>query len=698
VTRQSNGPYVRAVDSILVGVPCDEEMKGTTAWGRVGLGVAAMWGAGIVLSRLRSGKSELSADLDREGRMRRGRPERQRFPLYTVLRKVDGSTAGPPVPGGGGVVTAHRKTPGAMQTGPGGSPKQLVGDPPEAPPAAAPPQRASSAQPTSAAVTFPQIARLELDDLLEQLVDRAQDVLNTQGRLRGLLAATRSIAADLSLPVLLRRIAEASCQLVGARYGALGVVGSDNQLTAFITVGVDEQTTDRIGHLPRGKGILGRLISDPRPLRLEELGSHPDSVGFPAGHPPMGSFLGVPIRVRDQVFGNLYLTEKTPDGTFTAEDEELLGALAAAAGVAIDNARLYEAAQRRQLWLTVSAEIVGELLAEGSDPLPLIAARARQVAEADLATILVPLAGEPDSLLVAAADGMGAGDLRGRLVPRDRSLPGRALTEDRDLVIDDALVADLAYRSDTVPHGPVVVVVRVRGAGGGLPGILSLSRKSGARRFDPDERELVATFAGHAGLALELAHAQKARRQLLLVEDRDRIARDLHDVVIQRLFATGLGMNSLSGSTHEPATRQRLDEFTDELDGTIRAIRQTIFHLQHALAVATHDWCRLGGAGAHTRLDRHLEMVDRALIDGAPPSHPCCRPERWRPRSAASSGMDAAGRADLRAASRKKVALQVNPMQSRRLADTRRQADNVSPPCRDTRDHQFGDQVGSHRP
>ena len=366
-------------------------------------------------------------------------------------------------------MAAHRKASGGGKLGPEGSPELLHGDPLEAPRTAPAQRRAAPARPASVAVTFPRIARLELDELVEQLVDRAHDVLNSQDRMHGLLAATRAIAGDLSLPVLLRRIAEAGCELVGARYGALGVVGPDNRLTEFITVGVDEQTAARIGHLPHGEGILGLLITDPRPLRLEELGSHPDSVGFPAGHPPMGSFVGVPIRVRDRVFGNLYLTEKTTGGGFSADDEELLVALAAAAGVAIDNARLYATAERRQLWLTVSAEIIGELLAGGGDPLQLIAARARRMAEADLAAIMLHRAEEPDSLFIAAADGMGAGDLRGRLVPRDRSLPGRALTEDRDLVIDDALVADLAYRSDTVPHGPVVVV-RVRGAGGGCRG------------------------------------------------------------------------------------------------------------------------------------------------------------------------------------------------------------------------------------
>ncbi|HZM54645.1 MAG TPA: GAF domain-containing protein, partial [Acidimicrobiales bacterium] len=473
-------------------------------------------------------------------------------------------------------MAAQRKASGDGKFGPEVGLEPLHGDQPEAVPTAPVPRHEAVARPASPAVTFPQIARLELDDRVEQLVDRATDVLNTQDRLRGLLTATRAIASDLSLPVLLRRIAEAGCELVGARYGALGVLGPDSQLTELITVGAEEQTAGHIEHGSYSLGFLERLITDPRTLRLEGLASHPDSVDYP----PMGGFLGVPIRVKDEVFGSLYLTGKTPDGAFSADDEELLSALAAAAGVAINNARLYEEAHRRQRWLKASAEIVGELLAGKRVSLPLIAARARQVAEADLAAILVSLADEPESLLVAAADGVGASALRGRLVPRDRSLEGQVLAEDRDLVVDDALATGRAYRSTDIPSGPAAVV-RVPGAGEGQIAVLSLRREPGVRRFDPDERDMAAGFAGHVGLALELAQAQDARRRQQMLEDRDRIARDLHDLVIQRLFATGLGMNSLAGRTHEPATRARLDEFTDDIDGTIRAVRQTIFGLQH---------------------------------------------------------------------------------------------------------------------
>jgi signal transduction histidine kinase len=437
---------------------------------------------------------------------------------------------------------------------------------------------APSAAPSSTEVTFPQIARLELDDLLEQLVERAQDVLNTQGRLRGLLAATRAIASDLSLPALLQRVVQSACDLVGARYGALGVLGPDREIAEFITVGMDDATVAAIGAYPRGKGILGLLISDPRPLRLAALGEHPKSVGFPAPHPPMKSFLGVPVRVGDQIFGNLYLTEKIHTPTFTAEDEELLGALASAAGVAIDNARLYEMEQRRQRWQTAAAEISRELLAGDSDPLPMITRRAREVGEADFAAVLLQVVGA-DDLVVAAADGTGDDSLRGRVIPIDRSLAGKALLDGRDLVVSDARATGDSFGAEGVADGPALLV-RLPDTGEGMPGVLALSRTTGARPFDTEEQDMIEGFADYASVALKLAHAQDARRRLLLLEDRDRIARDLHDHVIQRLFAAGLGLTGLASRTSEPETRQRLTQYTDQLDDTIQAIRQTIFALQ----------------------------------------------------------------------------------------------------------------------
>ena len=275
--------------------------------------------------------------------------------------------------------------------------------------------------PHDSELTFPDQPRLELDQLLRQLVERANEVIGTQGRLRGLLHANQMIGRDLGLPVVLRRVAEAARELVGARYAALGVIAPEGGLSEFVHVGMPAEIVDEIGHLPQGKGLLGALIDDPRPILLDRIADDIRSSGFPPGHPPMESFLGVPIRVRDEIFGNLYLAESTR-GKFSAEDEALTNALATTAGVAIANARLYEAARLRQEWLRASATITRRLLsADAGDPLQLIVDSAREIADADLVTVVLPVDDDSETLTmrVAVADGTGR-----RPCPR-RALPGR---------------------------------------------------------------------------------------------------------------------------------------------------------------------------------------------------------------------------------------------------------------------------------
>jgi len=278
-------------------------------------------------------------------------------------------------------------------------------------------------------LTFPDQPRLELDQLLTQLIDRAQEVVATQGRLRGLLAANQLITADLTLPAVLRHIAEAARELIGGRYAALGVIGPDGGLSEFVHVGMPEEAVRAIGHLPEGKGLLGALIEDPRPIRLTDIAADPRSSGFPPDHPPMRSFLGVPIRVRDEVFGNLYLTE-SEHGEFTNEDEELARALAATAAIAVENARLYEAAQSRGEWLRASAAITRDLLAvEAVDPrasLRTIAEMSHRLADGDTVTVLLPCGDEDDDdLCVEVAVGEGAQTLPGQSWPFEGTLAGR---------------------------------------------------------------------------------------------------------------------------------------------------------------------------------------------------------------------------------------------------------------------------------
>jgi signal transduction histidine kinase len=424
---------------------------------------------------------------------------------------------------------------------------------------------------------FPSVARLELDDLLTQLVERAQDVMETQSRLRGLLRANRAVAAELDLPAVLRRIIEASRELVDARYGALGVIGPDRHLEQFIHVGVDEETVRRVGHLPTGEGILGALISDPRPVRLADLGRDARAVGFPAGHPEMHTFLGVPIRVRDEVFGNLYLTEKRGGRPFTAEDEELVGALAANAGIAIDNARLFAEARHRQRWLEASTEITRQILASGAGSLTLIAQRAREVAGADSASILLRRA-STGGLVVEVADGLDAALLAGTMMPAETSIAGQAIIQRHPVLTDDAAEEagfDVPMAREI---GPMMVVPLLDR--GEVDGALALGRRRGAPPFSESDLDMAAGFAGHIALALELARAHADRDRVLLLEDRDRIARDLHDRVVQRLFAIALGLHGLATAHGQPGVAGRMTTYVDDLDETIREIRATIFELR----------------------------------------------------------------------------------------------------------------------
>ncbi len=400
------------------------------------------------------------------------------------------------------------------------------------------------------------------------------ELLLTQERMRGLLAAVLSVAEDLSLEAVLERVVASACQLVNARYGALGVIAGDRSLSHFVTVGMDPDTVAEIGDLPVGHGVLGLLIRDPHPLRLHDLHGHPASVGFPANHPPMRSFLGVPVRVRDLVFGNLYLTEKLGGGDFTDEDQELAMALAAAAGVAIENAGLFEESHRRGQWLEACADMGRDLLKpDGDNLLELVARRALRVSGARLAVVGYPADG---SLYCLAAVGDGGDDLLGRTV---RVNPG-ALTAVRTTGLS-SVEPSLPVRSPEVQlaaTGPTLVAAL--GPIGDGQGVIMLSRAVGADTFSRTDREMSAVFGAQVSLALELATAHRMREEQAVLGDRDRIARDLHDLVIQRLFAAGLSMQSLRRFTNDPVALDRISAVTTELDETIRELRDTIYSLR----------------------------------------------------------------------------------------------------------------------
>lgn len=441
-----------------------------------------------------------------------------------------------------------------------------------------------------AALTFPDLPRLELDQLLVQLVDRAQEVMGTQGRLRGLLRAQRLVTEDLALPVVLRRIVRAARDLVGARYAALGVIGPAGGLVEFIHEGMPDDAVERIGHLPQGKGLLGALIDDPHPIRLAHLGDDPRSSGFPAGHPPMETFLGVPIRVRDEVFGNIYVTE-SDRGEFSSEDEELLAALATTAGVAIDNARLYESARARGEWLQASAAVTRQLLAPDADDawsLQVIAERTRDIADADLVLLLFPDDGDPGRLRIEVTVGQDAANLRGQSLPVDASLAGRVYRDGKP-----ARVAQLAHgtgltsvASDGLEIGPALAVPLT--GSGRVHGVLTVARLADRPGFTPADVEMVGSFANHAALAIELAGARREEERAAMLDERERIAADLHDHVIQRLFAAGLTLQGFAVGLGPGRAADRLQAVIADLDETIKQIRTTIFQLhQDPRAVPT---------------------------------------------------------------------------------------------------------------
>jgi signal transduction histidine kinase len=427
------------------------------------------------------------------------------------------------------------------------------------------------------ALTFPDLPRLELDQLLAQLVERAHEVMATQGRLRGLLRASQMVTRDLTLPAVLRRIVEAARDLVGARYAALGVISPTGGLAEFVHSGMPEDAVARIGHLPEGKGLLGALIEDPRPIRLRRIASDQRSAGFPPGHPPMSSFLGVPIRIRDEVFGNLYLAESTK-GEFSAEDEELTLALAATAAVAIENARLYESATSRGEWLQAIAAITrGVLSAEpedAGDSLELVARTSLRIAGADLVTVVLP--GGPDELLIEVAVGSGADGLAGTRLPMSGSLSGQVFSTGTPLrqSVGDA---GSTPRPD-LDLGPVLAVP-LHGSRR-MHGVLWAARRRGRSAFGAEEVEMAAGFANQAALAIELAEARAEQQRAVMLDERERIAADLHDHVIQRLFAAGLSLQSTAGTLRAGEAADRILATVDDLDATIRQIRTSIFQLQ----------------------------------------------------------------------------------------------------------------------
>ncbi|MER8234604.1 GAF domain-containing protein [Streptomyces sp. NPDC094049] len=405
-------------------------------------------------------------------------------------------------------------------------------------------------------------------------------------RLPALLEAVLGVGTDLELRTTLQHLVDSATELTGARYGALGVVDPEGpRLTELFTSGMTDEQRSRIGRLPDGRtGLLGSLVRDPRPLRLDDLTADPRSSGVPEGHPEMRSFLGVPVRVDSEVFGNLYLTEKR-NGGFTEEDLALLRVLASQAGIAIGNARLYETARQRERWIEGAAAVTTALLTGQSaeNALTAVAEQARVLSGASAGVVLQPTP-EGGMEIVAASTTDDPGDLVGTTIA-----PGSP-------VLVQLLGGEPVFIEDSATDPRMTTPVRSRfgpsmmlplRSGGRLIGTLALPRRRGGPPYSAVERLLASQFASQAALALVLAGARQDRERLAVFEDRDRIARDLHDLVVQRLFATEMMLESTrrraAGSAEDDML---LGRAVDELDSTIQEVRTTIFALQQPPADA----------------------------------------------------------------------------------------------------------------
>lgn len=399
----------------------------------------------------------------------------------------------------------------------------------------------------------------------------ADDEARAERRLRDLLRATTTVVERLDLEVVLRRIVEAAMALVGARYGALGVITPDGSaLERFIHVGVDPSTVAHIGHLPTGKGLLGAVITDHAPIRLEHLTADPRSAGFPAHHPDMDSFLGVPIRVGDHVYGNLYLTQGA-DGAFTPDDQELVVALAATAGIAIENARLYDLTRAREAWSATTADVMAAMLeATGEDVLEVIAEHVGALIDVDQVAVAVPHGS--DELRITTVHGASADQWRGQIIPSAGTLASRALATRRAASVDGQAGMTDGRRE----LGPTVAIPLF--AGDEPLGVLTVSRRPHSPAFTPADLDMAFAFAGQAGVAIEVVRAREDRRRLDQARDRARIARDLHDHVIQRLFGAGLSLQAVSATVDAEASAA-IETQVDAVDAAIKDIRTVIFAL-----------------------------------------------------------------------------------------------------------------------
>jgi signal transduction histidine kinase len=419
--------------------------------------------------------------------------------------------------------------------------------------------------------------------LVDQMRQQLDELLAARDRMEQLLELVVDIGSDLDLAATLRRTIAAAIKLTGARFGAIGVRGPDGTLSEFLHAGLDAETMRQIGHLPAGKGVLGLLLNQTDPIRLDDLTQHPAAVGFPAHHPPMRAFLGVPITIRGRIFGALYLAalESEP---LSESDEIATRALASAAAFAIENAQLFERVRTAAKWTKASREITTAVLSETNlhqRPMQLIVERARELTDAEQAIVLVPTdldlpVDEVDTLIVSTAVGLNAELVIGQSVPVHGSTTGGVFRSGVAL-ITESFRHPIAAFTDVGERPAIVMPLRARDT---VIGVIAVARNATQPPFDSGYLDLVSDFADHAAITLSLAAAREHARELMLLADRERIAHDLHDHVIQRLFAAGMDLQGTIARSRSPEVTQRLCHTLDTLQNTIDDIRASIFKLQ----------------------------------------------------------------------------------------------------------------------
>ena len=418
----------------------------------------------------------------------------------------------------------------------------------------------------------PEVPEFSMDVLLTQLIDRAQDVVAARSRLYKLIAANNVMVSNLDLQTLLQRIVELAADLVDAKYAAIGVIGPDGSLENFTHTGVSEEVVKSIGSYPEGKGLLGALLTEGKPLRLADLSDEPRSVGLPPNHPKMTSFLGVPITVRGEVLGRLYLSDRNDGTEFSSDDELFATSLAATAGIAIANSRFLIKTQQNERWARAIAESMRAILND-EDALEILATAVCDISDADLVAILTRT-GE-DAVKIEHAVGAAAEELQSATFTISESDTGRAALAQKKTILTNLVGGPLKDYGD---FGSTIVAPIIRSDE--VTGLLVVARNEKESAYSQTDADQISSFADQAGIAMERIKSFEDLRQMEVLEDRNRIARDLHDHVIQRLFAAGLSLKAVATKLGDTAESERINDQIAELDSTIADIRQTIYALQ----------------------------------------------------------------------------------------------------------------------